>query len=71
MSLQIFPSPVNGVWVGGMTLQIGGRTRKSFIQLIFRGVWAKELWRNETYIYQLNSEAGAGKMFNFLELFPS
>ena len=25
---------------------------------------------NETYIYQLNSEAGMGKMFNFLELFP-
>ena len=50
--------------------RVGGRTRKSFIHLIFRGVWAKELWRNETYIYQLNSEAGMGKMFNFLELFP-
>ena len=64
MQLEIFLSPLNEVW--GMRLQIGGKTRKS---LIFRGVWARKLGRNETYIYQLNSEAGAGKMFNFWELF--
>ena len=28
-----------------------------------------ELGRNETYIYHLNSEAGAEEKFNFLELF--
>ena len=47
------PSPVNGVWVGGMTLQIGRKTRKSPILLIFHGVWARKLGRNETYILGL------------------
>ena len=65
MQLEIFLSSLNGVWVGGMRLQIGGKTRKWPIQLVFRGVWVRELERNETYISQLNSEAGAGKMFNF------
>ena len=37
MQLQIFLSPVNGVSVRGMALQIRGKTRKSAIQLIFRG----------------------------------
>ena len=64
MQLEIFLSSLNGVWVG-MRLQIGGKTRKSAIQLIFRGVWAREIERNETYIYQFDSEAGAGKIFNF------
>ena len=65
MQLEIFLSPLNGVWVRGMRLQIGGKTRKSAIQLIFCGVWTREIERNETYIYQFDSEAGAGKMFNF------
>ena len=52
-----------------MRLQIGGKTRKSAIKLIFHGVWTREIDRNETYIYQLDSEAGAGKMFNIRELF--
>ena len=46
-----------------------GKTRKSPIQLIFRGVWARELGWNETYIYQFESESGAGEKFNFWELF--
>ena len=65
MQLQIFLSPVNGISVGGMALQIGGKTRKSAIQLIFRGVWARVIERNETYIYQFDFEAGAGKILNF------
>ena len=46
-----------------------GKTRKSPIQLIFRGVWARELGWNETYIYQFESESGTGEKFNFWELF--
>ena len=38
-----------------MTLQIGGNTRDMPIQLIFCGVWARELGRNEIYIYQFES----------------
>ena len=63
--LEICQSPLNEVWVGGMRLQIGGKTRKSPILLIFHGVWARELGRNETYIYQFDSKAGVGKMFKF------
>ena len=69
MQLQIFLSHLNGVWVGGMRIQTGGKTRKSAIQLIFRGVWVGEIGRNKTYIYQFDSEAGTGEMFNFWELF--
>ena len=65
MQLEIFLSPLNGVWVRGMRLQIGGKTRKSAIQLIFRGVWAREIEGNETYIYKFYSEARAGKILNF------
>ena len=64
MQLEIFKSREWGMG-GGMRLQIGRKTRKSPIQFIFRGVWARELGRNETYIYQLNSEVGTGNMFNF------
>ena len=46
-----------------------GKTRKSPIQLIFREVWARELGMNETYIYQFESESGAGENFNFWEPF--
>ena len=52
-----------------MRLQIGGKTKKASIQLIFRGVSARELGRNETYIYQFDSEVVAGKIFNFENLF--
>ena len=69
MHLQIFLSSLNGVWVGGMRIQIGGKTRKSAIQLIVRGVWAREIGRNKSYIYQFDSEAGTGKILNFWELF--
>ena len=50
MQLEIFLSPLNGVWVGGMRQQIRGKARNSPIQLTFRGVWARELGRNETYL---------------------
>ena len=69
MQLQFFLSHLNEVWVGGMRIQIGEKTRKSAIELIFRGVWAREIGRNKTYIYQFDSKAGTGKMFNFWELF--
>ena len=68
MQLQIFLSHLNGVWVGGMRIQIRGKTRKLAIQLIFRGVWAREIGKIK-HIYQFDSEAGTGKIFHFWELF--
>ena len=52
-----------------MRLQIGGKTKKASIQLIFRGVSARELGRNETFIYKFDYEVVAG-IFNIENFFP-
>ena len=45
------------------------KTRKSPIQHIFCGAWAKELGKNETNIYQIKFEVGKGNKFTFWEIF--